>query len=381
MPKVLHIISNLTMGGAETMLLRLLERTDLAEFPSEVVSLMDVSVMGERIRATGVPVRALGIHPRRPNPLGLLRLAREIRRVRPDVIQTWMYHADLLGGLAALLAGRPPVVWGIRHSTLDASATRRRTIWTARLCARLSSRVPTRITCCSETGRRVHVQLGYQAEKMQVIPNGFDLSRFQPEAEARVSLRQELALPGETPLIGLIARFAPEKDHANFIRAAGRLAQRCPDVHFVLCGRGVTPENSALAAQIDSEGLAERCHLLGDRDDVPRLTPAFDLATCSSSSESFPQILGEAMACGVPCVTTDVGDAALIVGETGRVVPSRDPEALANAWGDLLDAGADERQRLGQLARDRIGEQFAIDDVVARYHTLYRELADAKRLQ
>ena len=373
--KVTHVIAGLSMGGAQMMLYKLLSRLDRAAFQSEVISLADVGPLDKKIRALGVPVKVLGMCPGTPNPVALYRLARWWRNDPPQVVQTWMYHADLIGGLAAKFAGGIPVVWNIRHSHLDVEGNKRSTLWTIRTCARLSRRLPTRIVCCAELSRRIHAQLGYAREKMVVIPNGFDLEVFRPDPTARRSVRQELGIPEEALVIGLVGRFHPLKDHRNFVEAAARLHASRPDVHFLLCGDDVTAENTELAEWINAAGLAGRCHLLGPREDVPRLNAALDIACSSSYSEGFPNTIGEAMACGVPCAVTDVGDSALIVGDTGSVVPPKNPDALANAWRELIEIGPDGRGLLGAAARRRIDQCFSLRAIAARYEDLYAQIA------
>jgi glycosyltransferase involved in cell wall biosynthesis len=374
--QVTHIITGLATGGAEMMLYKLLSALDSAEFSSHVISLTDEGPLAERIRGLGVPVAALGMCPGRPSPLHVLRLARLLRQHKPDVVQTWMYHADLLGGLAARFAGRLPVVWNIRNSTLDPKTSKRTTRWTVQACAHLSHRWPSRIVSCSETARKVHVGLGYEPSKMQIIPNGFDLSSFRLDAAARQRLRQELGLPNETPLVGAVGRFDPQKDYPTLIAAAHRLHVDRPDVHYVLCGDRLTSQNPQLQEWIASSELQDRFHLLGRRADMPAVTAALDLATSSSAyGEAFSNVVGEAMACGVPCVVTDVGDSAYLVAETGKVVPPRDPASLAEAWLALLSLPAQERAALGKAARQRIQDHFSLPAVAAQYAALYRELA------
>jgi glycosyltransferase involved in cell wall biosynthesis len=379
MIRVCHVITGLNTGGAEMMLYKLMSAIDRATFECDVVSLLDAGPVAERIRALGVPVRSLGMRRGAPSPHGLVRLARWMRQDPPDVVQTWLYHADLVGGLASRLAGGAPVAWNIRQSTLDPRGNKRSTIWTGRVCAWLSRWLPTRIVCCSEASARLHTALGYASERMIVIPNGFDLAAFRPDPAARRAVRAELGVPDQAPLVGLVARFDPHKDHRVFAAAAGRLAVRRPDVHFVLCGDGIVDENARLVGWLRAAGVRERCHLLGRRDDTPRLNAALDLAASSSYGEGFPNVLGEAMACGVPCVATDVGDSALIDGDTGRVVPPRDPDALADAWEALLALEPSARAALGLAARQRVEAQFSLPTVVRRYETLYEELAAATR--
>lgn len=374
--KITHVIAGLSMGGAQMMLYKLLSHSDRTAFAAEVISLADVGPLDKKIRALGVPVRVLGMRPGVPNPLGLQRLARWLRQDPPHLVQTWMYHADLIGGLAAKLAGGIPVAWNIRHSNLDTQGNKRSTLWTIRACARLSQLLPTRIVCCSESSRQVHTALGYSPDEMLVIPNGFDLAAFRPDPAARSSVREELGISEETPLIGLVGRFNPQKDHGTFIRGAARLHADLPEIHFLLCGDDVTSENSELAEWLKASGIGDRCHLLGRREDIPRLTAALDIATTSSAyGEGFPNVIGEAMASGVPCVATAVGDSALIVDKAGRIVPPRDPRALAEAWRALIMLGPDGRARLGLAARHRVEKHFSLPGVVARYQSLYEELA------
>lgn len=374
---IAHVITGLRQNGAETMLLKLLQQTDRTQFSVRVFTLLaPPGPLAEPIQAMGIPVDALGISRGVPNPMGVWRLASALRDMRPDVVQTWMYHADLVGGLAAKLASiRLPVLWNIRQSTFDPNHTRRRTVGVARLCATLSGHLPHGIICCSEAARRVHVALGYDEAKIQVIPNGFDPVAFRPDADARIALRAELGLPADVPLVGIVARVEPQKDHRTFVAAAARLHARLPNVHFVICGNGADPSNAELMAWIDGAGLSSMCHLLGQRNDVPRITAALDLATLSSAyGEGFPNVLGEAMACEIPCVATDVGDSAHVVDDTGRIVPPRDPDALASAWGDLLTAGDAERKALGQRARRRILDNFSISRVTRAYEAVYRSV-------
>jgi glycosyltransferase involved in cell wall biosynthesis len=211
---------------------------------------------------------------------------------------------------------------------------------------------------------------------MVIIPNAFDLENFRPDPPARQSVRQELGLSPEAPLIGLINRFHPMKDHNNFIQAATLLLKSLPEAHFLLCGGGVTWENSELVGWIKAGNLQERCHLLGHRDDIPRLMAALDIVSLSSSGgEGFPNVIGEAMACGSPCVVTDVGDAALIVGETGVVVPKKDPQALAAGWHKLLlDLTREERVQLGLAARRRVTEQYSLNMITQQYQRVYASM-------
>jgi glycosyltransferase involved in cell wall biosynthesis len=356
------------------MLYRVLSKMDTARFESEVISLTDLGIVAEKIRALGVPVRALGMKSGIPNPFSVVRLGQWIRKSKPQIVQTWMYHADLIGGLAARLAGEGRVVWNIRQANLDPKWNKPRTIWTAKACARMSRWLPECVVSCSQAALLLHTKLGYAAHDMAVIANGFDLEEFRPDAAARIFFRRELGLQEDALVIGMAARFHPVKDHHNFIHAAARLHAKIPEVHFVLCGFGVECENTELSKPVAAAGLNSHCHLIGPRQDLPRLFAAMDIFTSPSLSEAFPSVVGEAMACGTPCVVTNVGDSALIVGESGRIVPPGNPGALAEAWRELIEAGRDVRRRLGVTARLRIQQHFSLPAVVERYQAIYVEL-------
>ena len=372
---VVHIITGLETGGAELMLARMLTQTDHSRHGATVISLTDIGQTGRSIQAAGIPVHSLGMARGIPDPRALVKLTRMLRSMRPDVIQTWLYHADLMGGIAAKLAGRIPVAWGLHLGNLAPELNKRSTLMTARACGWLSGVLPATIVCCAEAIRESHAQIGYRTDRMVVIPNGFDLDHFKPDPVARNRVRQELGLSSDTVLIGLVARYDPQKDHKTFIHAAGLLAAFRPEVQFLMCGPGITWDNQTLATWIEAAGLQDRVHLLGRRDDMAAVQAALDLACSSSLGEAFPLAVGEAMAACVPCVVTDVGDSDLIVGETGLVVPAGDPTALAASLTEMVDVGPEGRSQLGMDARRRIAERFSLARMIARYESLYTDLS------
>lgn len=377
--RVCHVITGLDVGGAEMMLCKVASRLQGLGQHHAVVSLTTEGALGARIRDAGIEVRALHLGRRYPNPFLLIKLARWLRELKPDVIQTWLYHADLVGGVAARLAGRVPVVWGVRQSNLERSVNKPRTMRLARVGARLSRGLPSRIICCSEASRTAHVRLGYDDARMAVIPNGFDLTRFRPDPVTRGNLREALGLAADTVAIGLFARFDPQKDHHMFLRAAARMAEFGDKVRFVMAGEHIVETNPALAAWIGELGLNGQALMLGRRDDMPALMAAMDIVASSSVGEGFPNVIGEAMASGVPCAVTDVGDTAFLAGDTGRVVPAGDDRALAAAWRELIVMGAGARRALGAAARARVAELFDIEKIAARYGELYeRTTADVR---
>jgi glycosyltransferase involved in cell wall biosynthesis len=306
----------------------------------------------------------------------LVRLARSIK---PDLIQGWMSHGNLIAQLlASFVSRRASVLWNIRQTLYSFEYEKRGTAFAIRMCARLSKR-PARILYNSRTASAQHGAIGYRTEKTLVIPNGFDTGLFAPSKEARQSVRSELGVAESTFLIGLVGRFHPMKGHASFLRAAKLLLEHYPDVQFVLSGKEVSWSNQFLCDLVQRLGLVERVHLLGERQDMPRITAALDIASSSSSyGEGFPNVIGEAMSCAVPCVVTDVSDLPWVVGETGKVVPPRDPKALARAWADLIEMGAEGREALGQAARARVIQYFPLGSVVAQYEALYESVIARK---
>lgn len=370
--RVIFMITGLATGGAEMMLLKLCSRLDRHRFAPSVISLSDKGLVGPSIEALGIPVYTLGMRPSRPSLTGWLRWRKLISTLRPDLVQGWMYHGNLAASLAA---GSSPVVWGIRQSLYGLDKERVLTRWVIRLGAVMSRRYPRAIVYNSRTSAQQHEAFGFDTSRSCTIPNGFDTEVFHPDEYARISVRQELGLSDNIVLIGLIGRYHPMKDHRNFLNAAALLGKEFPDVRFLLAGCGVDADNAALGAMIAESGLGDRVLMLGERKDIPQLNAALDIASSASAwGEGFANVIGEAMSCGVPCVVTDVGDSAWIVGNTGKVVPRRDPVALAAAWKSLILLGRDERQALGILARQRVIENFSLESVVKQYEDLYETL-------
>lgn len=372
MTRVVHIITGLSTGGAEMMLLRLVEQLR-GEFEQQVISLTGDGPVGERIALLGIPVVALGMRPMLPSPMAVARLVQHIRRLRPAVVQTWMYHADLVGGLSARLAGAK-VAWNLRASNLETEKPLTRFIQ-RQVNARLASTVPDAIVCCGERVRAVHIAKGYPAGKMSIIFNGVDLRRFFPSLAARQAQRAALGVPMDAPLVGAVGRLHPMKDYGTFFAAAQRLHKRLPQTRFVLVGAGMSEDQTQVARWVKEAGLIGYVYLLGQRENVTDLYNALDVFVSSSSnSEGFPNVIIEAMACGVPCVATDVGDSALIVANTGRIVAPENPQALADAVTQLLLLSPAERASLGSEGRIRVCQKFTIECIGEQYAELYRTL-------
>jgi glycosyltransferase involved in cell wall biosynthesis len=337
-----------------------------------VVSLLDSGTQGAQLNSLGVPVAEL----RMKEPLALpalpMRLRDAVRRFRPDVIQGWMYHGNLAATIGRRLATSPArLFWGVRQTFYGMEKERRLTRLAIRANAAFSGSAE-RVIFNSTLSMQQHIAAGFSAERCMVIPNGFETDLFRPDPAARADTRRRMGIPESGEVVGLVARDHPMKDHANFLRAAAQVAKARPLAWFVLAGTGVDSENRQFARLIAEAGVGERTRLLGEVRDTHRLFPALDVAVLSSAwGEAFPNVLGEALACGVPCVSTDVGDAHDIVGEAGRVVAVGDSDQLAAAIVEVLGLGGESRRALGETGRRRVEGLFSIRAVAEQYLSLY----------
>jgi glycosyltransferase involved in cell wall biosynthesis len=379
--RIVHVITGLARGGAELTMYNVVRGLDRTRFESQVVSLSRHRAIAGLFTDAGVALTILDAHRFRSFGLGpLLSVIRLLRKEKPDLVQTWMYHADLVGGVAGRVAG-VPVVWRIGGPLRDASeqpASRRRTRFVGWLCAVLSRVVPRAIVSCSRAYVDLYVRHGYDRQKFRVIRNGVDVNAFKPDVAARAALRAELGIDERSMLIGMVARFDPAKDHATFFAAARNVLETHPDARFLVCGPGLEPENAVVTDAIISHGLKDSMVRLGSRDDIARVFAALDIHVLSSRVEGFGNVIAEAMATCVPCVATDLADLRQIVGDTGRIVPAGDPAAMAAAIRELIDLPETERHDLGLRARQRISEHFTLSAAIARYEALYEEVAGAR---
>jgi len=369
--RILHLITSLSTGGAEVMLQKLARTLQQRSHDVSVVSLTTDVPIGLEMQADGIPVLALGGRAGMLLPHQLWRLLRAYREFRPDIVHSWMYHANVLAQtlLVWSLQRRPGLVTSVRgamHAPRQQKLTLRAV---RRIDARMSHRADA-IVFNSRRSAAQHAALGYDASKMTVIPNCFDTNQYRPQPAERARIRSELGC-GDGVLIGLVARFERLKNHRLFLQAARSVADRCPEVSFLLAGRGCDRENRQLMQWVAELGLGGRTHALGERRDIAAIDNALDVAVCSSVSESFPNAIGEAMACGVPAVVTDVGDCPQLVGDTGRVVPADSPDALADAIVELANLPREARAALGARARARVSGEFSVERIAQRYMDLY----------
>lgn len=372
-PLILHIISGLGTGGAEMMLYRL--TTNASKVRHCIVSLRDLGTIGPRMQSAGVPVTALNLHHLRNLPAAVFRLRRLVAELQPDVIQGWMTHGNLAATWATAATG-VPLVWNVRQSLVDLRYEKPATRAVLAMTVRLSHR-PRAIIYNSAAGAAQHEAIGYPPARRLFIPNGFDTQRLRPDDALRAETRARLGIDADDVLVGMIGRFHPMKNHNGFIDVMQRLAGRHPRLRGLLAGTGT--DGPELARRVGDAGLDDRILRLGDRSDMPDLMRALDiLVSPSVHGEGFPNVIGEAMASGVPCVASDVGDSARVVGDAGTVVPVNDPDATAVAIRQLLELTHDDREALGQRARRRIVAEFGIDRIVARYEGAYLDVLGAR---
>ena len=378
--KILYIISGLSTGGAEMMLYKLLSVIDRDIFEPVVVSLTDYGSLGNNIKNLNIDVYKIEMKAGFLNPFKVWHFIKLIRKVNPEIIQGWMYHGNLTALLAKwVLPNHPFLLWNIRHTPDDLKKEKLLTALVIRLGAKFSSH-PDQIIYNSNVSEQKHKLLGYDNKNKSIIPNGFNYEQFKPFYNAKSKLLHSLGLKKDTLLIGLVARYHMMKDHVTFLHSAGRLNKTYPEIHFVLVGEGVDKNNHLLIKLIEDLRITKKVHLLGKRMDVDEITAGLDIA-CSSSSwgESFSNAIGEAMACGIPCIVTDVGDSAWIVGETGMVVKPGDRKAFTDAMITLIKMSSEERLGLGKLARNRIIKHFSLNLVVKQYENMYKNLLNIKK--
>jgi glycosyltransferase involved in cell wall biosynthesis len=366
------LISTTNVGGGEQDLKKLTSVMNKDCFSNVVVSMTKQGPIAEEIKHNGIPVYSLEMIKGFPDIRGIVRLNRIIDQFNPDIIQCWMYHANLLG---SFFKRKRVLGWNILCSDMDFKKygfVYKDTVLLGRL---LSSRLPQFIISNSYAAIKVHEKLGYKPKRWEVIPNGFDTDIFKQDIEARKIIRGEFEIPEDALVICRIARFDPMKDFQTLFSTARLLLEYNPNIYFLVVGRNVGHSNPELMKMISNIPYTSNLHLLGERHDINRILAASDISTSSSYSEGLPNILGESMACGIPCVVTDVGDSKYLVSDTGMVVPKQNPQALFEGIKKLIDAGPEYRAMLGNAARKRITENFSMEKCVKKYESLYMEYA------
>ena len=364
---VIHIITGLGSGGAERSLFSLLSGPCGTAFRHTVVSLTSDGTYGAKLRDFGIPVTSLDL---KRMPWKLLSLPSFIRLQNADIVQGWMYH----GNLAAFFSSSRDVrlLWNVRHGLEDIYREKQTSKWVIQANAMISARAD-KVIFNAEVSRKQHIAIGFSQANTQVIANGFDTNLFRFRASGRARIRKECNINDDALVVGHLGRFHPIKDHDTFLTAGRELLTSIPQTHLLLAGSGVEISSPFFRDNIP-ESLRTRVHLLGDRGDIPDILSAMDVFVQSSKAEGFPNVLGEAMSAGRACVATDVGDSALVLGDAGRIVASRNPSMLERSIRDIL-TDPDYRAALGELARAKVLREFPIERTTDTYIELYRSLS------
>ena len=360
--KKLHLfflIRSLNIGGTERQLVELIKGLDKNAFEITIGLFYDEGILREELVVLeGVKLLPLFKSGRWDLIRFCARLITVLRRLRPHILYSFLPDANLVGLISGRITRVKQIVWGVRASNMDVS----RYDWLARTSLRLSaflSRFPDTIIANSFAGLRFHKDIGYKTERMKVIPNGIDTKLFKPDHPSGFRLRDEWGIDEKTVSIGLVGRLDPMKDHTTFLQAVKIFNREERSVRFVCIGDGKEPYKSEIHSLCRRLGLNGSLIWAGERCDMTAVYNSMDIVTSSSSfGEGFPNVIGEAMACGVPCVVTDVGDSAIIVGETGIVVPPKDPQALADGWRSMLKRLNDKSYSIKEMARARIVSHY-----------------------
>lgn len=372
--KIMHISTSLLDGGAEATLFRLVKHEK--NHQHLVVSMMGLGKYGEKLRDMGIEVYCLDMPRGRLTFQGLKQLWKILNHQQPDVVQTWMYHANLIGGILARCSGVSNIIWGIRQSNFSFSKTKLLTQIVIGLSAFFSYLIPSKIVCCAQVAMTAHYQIGFNKSPFVFIPNGYDFATLSFTQEPSHYLHDEGLISSPLPLLGMVARFDPQKDHNNLLTALALLKTNRIDFHCALIGSEMDANNIQLNAWINERNLQDHVTLLGPREDIANIMQALDIHILSSAyGEAFPNALAEAMACGTPCVATDIGDSSLIVGDSGWIIPPSDSATLANAIKDALIMKAnmpDLWQARRAAAHARIVNNFSITKMLDAYNDLWQ---------
>ena len=370
--RVLHIITGLGRGGAETLLYQFCKYDKESEHI--VVSLSGSQDYEKKLKQIDIQVHTLNFSNSKINFLGLIKLYKLIRQVKPDIIQTWMIHADMIGGLLARFAGIKNIFWGVHHTNLIEGSSKKMTMLIIKINSILSYFIPRKIIYCAKNSKEVQESIGFQSSKGVVINNGYNIDTFSNSSFLNNKFLNEFNFPVDTFVIGHVGSYSPLKDQISLIEAFSILKQKQFNFEVVLVGTNLDNNNHDLVSLLDKKDLNNHVHLLGRRDDIPTIMNGIDIFVLSSISEAFPNVLNEAMACATPCVTTDVGDAAIIVGNTGWVVPKKNPSALMES---ILEA-VDEKKfhniawlQRKDACRKRIVENFSLEEMIKKYKKVW----------
>jgi glycosyltransferase involved in cell wall biosynthesis len=365
--KILHIITGLGTGGAEAMLQKLVYESSCRPENHVVVSLMGEGTRGQEIKEHA-SLYCLGLGQGRLSIAAFVRLFQIVKEENPDVIQGWMYHSNLAGFFVNIFF-RKPLFWNIRHSLSDIKNEKRMTRFFIQIGAILS-RFTKKVVYNSRNSIQQHLAIGYSGQNAVFIPNGFDLNVFVDASSS--SFRSQNNLSEEAILLVHVARFHPVKNHKGLIQVLSSVLPQYSNLYCLMVGKDVCLGNKELEKLILRSGFADRYRLLGERNDLPTIYSAVNYTVNPSWGEGFPNVVGESMACGTPCIVSDVGDSKMIVGEFGFDFNPENESEFRRAIVRALELGRSEYNTLSNACRQRIGEQYTIAAIYSQYVNMYR---------
>ncbi|WP_342643084.1 glycosyltransferase [Rhodoligotrophos ferricapiens] len=377
---VLNCITGLNIGGAEHMMVRYVRHLINGPFDFSVLSLMTPGPLQRDLLALQVPVVSLAMARALPSLRAVNGLKQVFARMQPSLVHGWMYHGNIAATVGALMGSKPPVIWSVHHSVEDIRNENAMTQALIRLSAVMSKSVAA-IVYCSKASADQHERLGYDAEKRVIIRNGVDANAFRPWSHARAKLKAMLGIGTERLVIGNVARAHPMKDHRTLVRAGHILVRQGLDIQLLFVG--ADHDSGAVREEAAALGIVDRVCILGPQQDVTEIVAGLDIYASSSAwGETFSLAILEAMASGVPSVTTDVGDCAELIGDADLIAPPRNAAALAAVLARLCALSYEERARRGLRARDRVVGNYSLESYVRSHMRLYEQvLAGAQRIQ
>jgi glycosyltransferase involved in cell wall biosynthesis len=372
--KILHIITSLDIGGAEIVLSNLIKKQKV-QHKSVVICIKVPGEISKQIEAYGTPVFSLGVNKNWKFFLALLKLIKIIKIEKPDIVNTWLYHADLIGFIASKLCFKKYVIWNIRCSDIDIGGMNWSTSFILRINAFLS-RFVSCIIVNSNNGKIWHSKRKFHPQAWEYIPNGYELSDWAINVEKTNEIRGELGFSEGSFVIGMVARYDKLKDHETFLKAMSIVLKKLPNVTIVMIGKNIDSSNTELLRVIKSCGLNSNIQLLGLQHELSKFYSSMDLLVVSSLTEGFPNVIGEAMSAGLPCLSTDVGDASLLINDAKRIVPIKNPVEMASKVIKYINSGKEEWKYVSESSKDRILKQYSLDKMIDSYYKLYKLLVN-----
>ena len=366
---ITHIITGLGDGGAEHTLYKICKYD--AKNNHIVISLTGTGKYYSLLKKIGIKVYCFEV--KFYSILKFYSLLKLLKSLKPNIVQTWLVHADLIGGLASRAVGIKNIIWNIRYSNLELGKAKLGTILIIKILSKLSYIIPKQIVVVSKKSKSTYSIAGYDKSKFKFIPNGYDLSIYKNKLKLRENFQKKISINTSIPLIGNVARFDPKKDHLNLLRALSILKLKNIVFFCILVGSNINKKNTILVNEIKKLKLSKYVKLMDKNNNIVSIMNGLDIYIQSSSyGEGFPNVVAEAMSCGTPCVVTDVGDASFIVGKTGWVVPPNDSVKLSKAIEKaLLELKNSHWHLRKKKARSRIKENFVISKMLKSYYRLW----------